>query len=174
MAHHQQIEQVPGTTLWIETWSWSDSTSPFFPWIRTTVGGEVNIWREKPPDRTPAPTWLKVLCSIFPFNLFCLLASAVGNYNQNKKKWKGTEQVGIRLSNSYYDRAGVFVEQKDKTCTMENTCEQSETANGFSYIAYPQIGANLTPVVTVQTEADISVGHHTTHHRTWEGPVPPP
>lgn len=174
MSHHQKVEEVAGEQLWVETWSWSDSTSPFAPVVYTSIGGEVILWKERPSERKETPLWLKVLCSIPGINLFCLLGAAIDKANKDKKRWEGTERVEIRIRNVYYDRAGIEVVQKDVICPMKNSCEQKESAVGFFYIAYPKLGASLSLVVTVKTIADITVGHHQFHHETWAGPITPP
>jgi hypothetical protein len=176
MARHQEVTQVPGEQIWVETWSWSDSASPFLPFIYTRVGGEVNIWREKPPDREDAPLWRKILCSIPPFNFFCWIFAQIAKSNENKKKLSGNIfRLEIKLQNTYYDRAGIQVIQKDQICKNENSCSQEELAVGVGYIKYPKIGANLTPVVGVKTEATVVVGNYPPiHQTTWAGPIPLP
>lgn len=169
MSHRQEVEQVPGEQIWVETRSWSDIKSPVVPLLYTSLGGEVNVWKKKPPQRRLMPVWLKALFSFPGFYLFYLGADAINKILNEKRRYEG--KVVIRLRNIFYDKSGREVMSRINIWTNDNPHRQEEWASGLFYPRYPRLGDSRIPVVKVETEAEVFIGQHSFHHITWEGQV---
>lgn len=167
MSHYQKIEQVPGQQIWVETWSWCDSRSPCAPLIYTSLGGEVNVWTVRPKERKPMPIGVKVLCAVPGVYFFWLVANWINKTIMEKNRYKA--EIVIRVRNSYCDDAGKEIVPRTNIRSSANPYTQEEWAVSLFYPRKPRLGEQATPVVSIQTEAEVFIGPHTFHHITWQG-----
>lgn len=168
MSHYQVVEQVPGQQIWVETWSWCDSRSPCIPFIYTSLGGEVNVWTVKPKKRNIMPMKLKILCAIPGAYLFWWAAAEINKILMEKHRYKG--EIVVRIRNSYCNSAGQEVVPRTNVRSSANPYNQEEWAISLFYPRYPHLGDDSTPVVSIQTEAEVYIGPHSFQHTTWQGP----
>lgn len=171
MSEHQRVDQVPGQQLWVETWSWCDSRSPCAPFIYTSLGGQVNVWKVKPKERKPMPMAAKVLCAIPGVYFFWWIAGFLRQVSMERHRYKG--EVMIRVRNSYRDRTGQEVVPRTNVRASRNPYTQEEWAFSIFLPRYPHLGNNATPVVAIETEAEVFIGTHPFHIATWAGSVEP-
>ena len=167
MSHHQRVEQVPGQSLWVETWSWCDSRSPCAPFIYTSLGGQVNVWTVEPKERKTMPFGLKVVCAIPGIYVFWWAASLIKKLLMEKNRYRG--EIVVRVRNSYRDNSGQEIAPRANIRSSANPYTQEEWAFSLFFPRYPRVGNQPTPVGSIQTEAEVFIGPHSFHHMTWQG-----
>lgn len=113
------------------------------------------------------PLALKVVCAIPGVYLFWWAANVINKTLMERHRYKA--EIVVRVRNSYCDDTGREIVPRTNIRSSANPYNQEEWAISLFYPRYPHLGNSSTPVVSIQTDAEVFIGPHSFHHTTWDG-----